>query len=141
MIQFTLDLEPVAKARARVTRKGAFTPAATRRFERAMYMLSRRHMPPAPLKGALKVDIVLYLKPPRRCRREYPSVRPDWDNFAKAICDSLNSEFRGKGKDRVLIKAGFWEDDGQIVDARTRKFYDWTNRRGRIEISIEELRA
>jgi hypothetical protein len=64
------------------------------------------------------------LKPPVRRVRDLPTCRPDWDNFAKSICDALNGMF--------------WKDDSQIVDCRVSKRYDWVNRRGRIEIQIFE---
>ncbi len=48
-----------------------------------------------------------------------PTKKPDWDNIAKVVADSLN---------KVAYK-----DDAQVVDAQVRKFY---SRLPRIEVTI-----
>jgi len=48
-----------------------------------------------------------------------PTKKPDWDNIAKVVADSLN---------KVAYK-----DDAQVVDAQVRKFY---SRQPRIEVTI-----
>ena len=62
-----------------------------------------------PLQGPLYVSVSLYIKRPKSVKREYPSVKPDADNYLKALLDSLNG---------VL-----WEDDAQCVDITVRKRY------------------
>lgn len=126
MISLTLDIEPVAKGRPRFDRRGVVrTPETTRRFERELRLMVRPHAPRSPILGAIKLVCAFYLIPPKRKVREYPTVKPDGDNLLKAVKDALNGIM--------------WVDDAQVIECQFFKFYDWTARRGRIEITIEEM--
>jgi Holliday junction resolvase RusA-like endonuclease len=62
-----------------------------------------------PMEGPLSLALVFLLEKPKRCSRRYPAVRPDLDNFVKAMMDCGNE---------VL-----WHDDGQIVHIGAMKIY------------------
>jgi len=64
------------------------------------------------LEGALHVDLTFFIKRPKTVRRKYPTVKPDIDNFEKAIYDALNE---------IL-----WHDDCQIVSHNVAKKYSTT---------------
>lgn len=55
---------------------------------------------------------------------EQGRVRPDIDNYQKAILDSFNGIF--------------WHDDSQVCEVEAKKFYDWTSNKGSIAIRIYE---
>ena len=126
MIHLTLDIEPVPKGRPRFDRNGhAYTPAKTRQFELALRAMARLLWKGEPMTGAIMAQIDCYLIPPKRKVRDLPIAKPDWDNLGTSVCDAGNG---------IL-----WHDDSQLVDVRVRKHYDWTARKGRIEMRISEM--
>lgn len=69
----------------------------------------------------LEIRIVVYRRKPKSVKREYPTSRPDLDNYEKLIADSLE---------------GFaYVNDSQIVDSRCSKRY---SKRPRVEIEIAQ---
>ena len=116
---------PVPKARARTVTQGgrthSYTPERTREWEEAVQWIAAQHRPPSPLRGPLAVAMTFYLPKPKRGKREYPSVRPDIDNYCKAVMDALNGMV--------------WQDDGQIVQLEASKRYG----EPRAEIEIREV--
>lgn len=96
-VQFRVDGEPMSKARARVTRHGAYTPIRTRQAEdavRAAFLAAypgRTHD-----SGVNSWAVALVFDRSTRVRR-------DWDNLAKLVTDALNG----------LV----WADDSQIIQA------------------------
>lgn len=111
-MQIFIDMEPVPKARARVTTSGyAYTPQRTANAEafiRTWVKQSREHF------GKdipLSVEIEFYLRRPKSCpkNRKLPTVKPDTDNLVKCVCDACNG---------VL-----WDDDCQICDLKSSKRY------------------
>jgi Holliday junction resolvase RusA-like endonuclease len=109
MIEFTVLIEPVAKARPRFSRLGfAYTDKKTREYESAFALAASRYRPKAPLQGPLAVNLHFTLARPKSTRRLFPCVRPDVDNYAKAVLDALSA---------------FWGDDGQIVELFAVKQY------------------
>jgi len=118
-----LHTEPVAKARARVTRRGfAYTPKKSKDSEKAIIYLIRQQFNESVYDVAIKVIIHFGIKKPKSVKRIHPSCRPDVDNFAKQIIDSGN---------KLL-----WEDDSLICDLRVIKKY---SEEPFIEVFIEEL--
>lgn len=115
MYQMYLTTEPVAKGRPRITSRGgrprAYTPAATRASEAIIKSLAHMNWPgPAEaLSGPLIVSCTFYLPKPKSVKRDWPSVKPDVDNFQKLLFDALN---------RVI-----WVDDAQIIECTSRKLY------------------
>lgn len=124
MIHFLVSIDPVAKARARVTRFHAYTPTNTKRFEQEFLKLALVHKPRSPLVDPLEVEIVFQIKKPKSSKNDLPIVRPDLDNYVKAVCDAMNGVF--------------WNDDSQIVNLTARKRYgDF----GCVEVSINPRHA
>lgn len=132
MIKLTLDLPPAPKLRPRLGRRGnTFTPMKTRIAERKIAsLLSRLVCPERRVtdKGqALTLKVDFYVPPPKRAKPgKMPVTRPDIDNYLKLLCDAANG---------IL-----WVDDSQLVHVEARKLYDWTARKGRIEVMVEECK-
>ena len=129
---FTVAGAPQGKARPRVTRHGAYTPQKTKDYEMQVcgaYMMQ--------CGGAMFPDLPLYVtiwayfpipKSASKAKREKmlngeirPTVKPDFDNIAKAICDALNKEA--------------YHDDSQIVRAYVFKYYS-DNPRVEVQIGV-----
>lgn len=111
-IAIEIPIAPVAKERPRVLKSGhAYTPIKTMRFEQELkkhWMISGIGMLP---KCPTKIVVTFYIERPKTIpkSRKYPTVRPDNDNFQKAIYDGLNGVA--------------WEDDSQLIDCRGIKLY------------------
>lgn len=128
MIDFTVYIEPVPCLRPRLSGKRTFNPPKYTRFKQALAALARPHRPAAPLTGPLTVDLEFGLVPPKSAKphkRPVPDVRPDLDNYVKAVNDSLE---------------GFFVDDGQIVKISARKVYAW-DRKPYIRVVLEPARG
>lgn len=109
-IDFTFLVTALPKGRPRFNRFGrAFTPKKTRDFERDLKSVAREQYLGQPLKTALEVDIEFALPRPKTARRALPSVRPDLDNLAKAVCDALEGVA--------------WVNDWQICKMLLQKTY------------------
>ena len=126
-IEIIIPVEAVPKARARVVvRDGkarGYTPRRTAEYEEYLTWLFKSECPAPFGKGVpLRVELVCYLKKPKRNKNEYPVGRPDWDNLGKCL-DSGN---------RIL-----WHDDSQIVTALVRKL--WTDKEGWSILTVEEI--
>ena len=61
------------------------------------------------MKGPLSVIVVFTIKRPKSVKREYPTVKPDVDNFLKASLDALNGIA--------------YDDDAQIIEINASKKY------------------
>lgn len=120
-VAFVMDGAPVAKARPRFGYGGrVYTPQTTADYEGELRRLARQAMKGrSPLKGPVALFAAFYLPVPasypaklkkRALSGEFrPNVRPDLDNFLKSAADSLN---------KIVLN-----DDGQIVEIITTKFY------------------
>lgn len=89
---FTIPGAPVPKERARITRRGRFTPPRTVAYERKVKLcaLAARIQRIA---GDVALMLVMYFPDKRR---------RDFDNISKSICDGLNGVA--------------WEDDSQVKE-------------------------
>jgi crossover junction endodeoxyribonuclease RusA len=122
-----LPISPVAWQRVRRGAYGqAYVPTKTRNFEKQVGLLASQ-IPHPILEGALIMTARFILTPPKRLIREFPHVRPDLDNYLKALKDGLVG---------VL-----YSDDAQICKygAGTGKYYDLTGSGERIELLLEEI--
>jgi len=123
-IQFHVPGTPVAKGRPRFARRGnfvsAYTPAKTKAYEatvRELAIEAMQGMEPldTPIVAVIKICIAVpasYSKARRQAcldTKEMPTKKPDWDNIAKAITDSLNG----------IV----YVDDCQIVSVYVTKRY------------------
>ena len=119
---FIFPIDPVAWERTRTRSNQHFTAPKTRRFQAEVKWYARLQYKGAPLTGAISIHIEITLQRPKTVKRKHPSIRPDWDNFGKSICDALN--------EIVYV------DDGQIVDGRVTKRY---GEKGGIRVAVEEV--
>ena len=120
------------KARPRIGKFGGYTPKDTVNYEnwvRLCYQQQGNGL----IEGSIRARIVAYYKVPKSYTKkrvqaireglEYPCKKPDSDNIAKIILDSLN-------------KIAF-DDDAQIVELTVLKRY--TEATERIEFELEEI--
>jgi Holliday junction resolvase RusA-like endonuclease len=133
-IEFEIPGEPVAKARPRVTSKGfAYTPAKTKNYENWVKMcFMNKYKSFIPVEGRLKVKLLTYFEIPKSVSQKKklammddiisPTKKPDTDNIAKAVLDSLNGIA--------------YADDKQIVGLLVHKYY---SDRPRVEVEIQEF--
>jgi len=127
MIYFHFELDPTPKGRPRFTNRGKFTsvytPKKTKDYEENIKFLAMEQYDGKPLTGALKCEIVFYLRRPKSVKRKYPVVKADLDNYLKSLLDSLNN---------IAYK-----DDAQIITITASKYYATS---GRIEVKISEVK-
>jgi Holliday junction resolvase RusA-like endonuclease len=135
-IQFTFMGIPIAKGRPKFARYGnfvkAYTPQDTINAEQDFKYQSLRYRPQTPIIGAISLKIDTYRpmqKGMSKKKQELakagilrPTVKPDWDNLAKLVCDAMNGIF--------------YKDDNQIVCCIVNKYYSDIPR---IEIFLETL--
>lgn len=123
MIVVKIPIEPVAASRPRFTKRGiTYIAQEYRYFKTTLETMIISKYKGEPLKGPLEVCVLLTLSKPKTAKREFPSVRPDIDNFCKAVFDAANE---------VL-----WEDDAQIVELHAFKTYGEPS----ITISVKQKR-
>jgi Holliday junction resolvase RusA-like endonuclease len=138
VIETTIFIEPKGKARPRTMtlKKGknagrviAYTPRDTVKSEDQI----RRHLGDLLVKFErdipLRLSVTFWHQRPASCpkSRIFPTVKPDWDNEAKLVCDASNKYI--------------WQDDAQIVTALIRKRYCIPGQVPRIEIYLTEEKA
>lgn len=108
--QTRIDMVPIAKGRPRFSRSGrCWTPKGTRDAEKSIlgHVLASEH--PYWETEALTVGLVFYIPRPKSIKRDYPTSRPDLDNYVKLVLDSLNG---------IL-----WKDDSQVISLAATKAY------------------
>ncbi len=135
-IQFEVPGTPVAKGRPRFARRGNFvstyTPAKTKEYEARVREAADEAMQgqlplDTPILAIIKICVPVpasYSKTRRQAcldSREMPTKKPDWDNVAKAITDSLNGVV--------------YMDDAQIVSVYVSKRY---SEEAGVEVTIRE---
>ena len=112
-LEFAIPIAPKGKERHRsMIRSGKIATYNTKKataYEAAIREYVQSEYDGEPLEGPLIVNIVAIFKRPKTVDRAQHTVKPDADNIAKAICDSLNG---------VL-----WTDDKSIVYLTIRKLY------------------
>ena len=124
MICFSIDKEPVAKARPKFTRQGhAYTPKKTKDYEEeikfAFMSQNCDRIPVYPKDVPLMVEATFAKSVPQsysKKKREaclngeiMPTQKPDVDNYLKAVLDAINGLA--------------FEDDSQIVVTMAEKIY------------------
>jgi len=120
-----IPLAPVAKARARTVMNNgkvhSYTPEKTEEYEFNLRCLLVGQIPRPILKPTpIKLTVTFYIQQPARSKLDYPTIRPDVDNYCKSLFDAANG---------IL-----WEDDSQIIELHARKVY--TNKEGYIELEV-----
>lgn len=117
---FNIPGKVQAKQRPRFNGKFAYTPKETIAYEnwvRTCYLEKYRRQPI--LENPLKVKIIAYYEIPKSTSKKrrlemkddkvFPTVKPDTDNIAKSILDSLNNIA--------------YLDDKQVVKLEVEKYY------------------
>lgn len=108
-MKLTFKIDPVAKARPRLSKFGVYTPKKTKDFEKEIRKQFKEMCKDKPLDGPIVAHITYYIKRPKTVKREYPTVKPDIDNFDKCLLDSLNGYA--------------YHDDSQIIRKLSEKAY------------------
>ena len=132
-LKLIIDGEPVPAARPRVTRWGTYTPPKYKAFKSKVELCYKLKYGNKQLfdRGIPLVAHIHFYRPiqkglskkehARRANHEVkPAIKPDLDNYEKAIYDGLKKA---------------WFDDGQIVKHETEKDYD---ENPRTEIEVKE---
>ncbi|MQS44267.1 RusA family crossover junction endodeoxyribonuclease [Companilactobacillus mishanensis] len=136
-IQLTIDGDPVPAARPRVTRWGTYTPPKYKKYKDyvSLSYKNKFHDNRYFEKGRpIKISIEFF-RPIQKSvsKKEYarrlkntvrPIMKPDIDNYIKAILDGLNGLA--------------WCDDSQIVSIESSKYY---SNFPRVEIEISDLKT
>ena len=120
------------KARPRIYNGHAFTPKDTVNYENWVKLCYQQQCGEL-LQGSIRANIIAYYKIPKsyskkrvqaiREGKEYPQKKPDADNIAKIILDSLN-------------KIAF-DDDSQITELTVLK--RWTEENERVELELKKV--
>lgn len=134
-IEFIIPGKVQAKQRPRFNGKFAYTPKQTVEYEnwvKSWYLEEYRGQ--EPLKNALKVKIIAYYDIPQSVSKKkkeqmlenkiLPTKKPDTDNIAKSILDSLNGIA--------------YLDDKQVVKLEVEKYYSQVSS---VSVMIEEIEA
>lgn len=114
-IKFHIPIEPEAKGRPRFSRRSGhvYTPQNTREYEYRLktHFAQYKHVFIDTYNSPLKIHVHFFLSKPISVKRDYPSVRPDIDNYLKAVLDAMNG---------IVFK-----DDGQIITlAASKRYHD-----------------
>lgn len=133
IVNFIIPGEPKSKLRHRTTRQGfTYNPKQNIEYEnwvKQCYFIENKQKT---LKGEIKATIKAYFKIPKSTSKKRkklmveeklrPTKKPDTDNLAKIVLDSLNTLA--------------FHDDKQVVDLRVLKFY---SEEPRTEVVLEEI--
>lgn len=132
MISFFINGLPKPQARARTFfRPGAKFPTTwspKSDWFSVCYYKALENRPRQALEGPLAVELRIYLPRPKSVAKAIfrPAVRPDLDNYEKAILDALT-------------QAGIWKDDGLICELHSHKFYTEVGAVTGCHVCIQEI--
>mgnify|MGYP003594920071 CR=1 FL=1 len=138
MISFTVFGVPVAQGRPRASAKNGFVklydPEKSRSYKELVYSEAVKVRPGVPMANELSVVITAYFPIPKSKSNKWqkealsgyinPTTKPDTDNIAKIILDSVNG---------ILFI-----DDKQVVELTVRKRYSDSPR---VEVEIREAKC
>lgn len=122
-ISFNIAGEPQGKGRPRFSTRGGFvktyTPENTASYENFVKVCYLNEFHDFKITGEIDAEIIAYFPIPKNFSKKKrqlasygeirPAKKPDCDNIAKIILDSLNGIA--------------YEDDKQIIDLKVAKFY------------------
>lgn len=122
------ELEPIPKARPRMTRRGhAFTPEKTRIFEHQVALLAKQQYYMQPIEGPIACELAFFFASPKRPKcKSYPLGKVDLDNVCKALLDACNG---------IL-----WKDDSQIVTIYAIKRFASSGKPPHIRMKFAEIK-
>ena len=115
-IGFSIPLEPVAKGRPRVGRRGghayAYTPAKTRQAEGDLRLFMHSGLPYGfqPFSGPVTALIDIFVRMPTSLPKKAregarPTKKPDVDNFAKTVLDAAEGIVYLRDSQVVMLRA------------------------------------
>ena len=86
----------------------------------------KRYRPKKPSTAPISLTLILYfdIKGPKKLWGTPKTTRPDCDNYAKELIDSMTT-------------LGFWEDDAQVYELKVKKYYA---EKSTIYVRVEELK-
>ncbi|MCD7722732.1 MAG: RusA family crossover junction endodeoxyribonuclease [Clostridiales bacterium] len=136
MVSLVIDGAPVGKGRPRKGANGQmYTPQKTRDYETRIQLEYNRQgyrgiafAPDVPLQLQIDAYFAIPKSKSKKVKEQMsrwvilPTIKPDFDNIAKIVCDALNGVA--------------YYDDKQIVNAQINKRYSTAPR---VVISIERL--
>lgn len=138
IVRFTVQGEPKGKARPRVFQNSktgksqAITPKETLSYENLVKWTYQSTLEATKLEGEIEATIIAMYSIPKSMTKKnrqlieegklHPTKKPDLDNVAKLILDSLNTIA--------------YQDDSQIVRLVLEKHY---SDNPRVEIRLEEM--
>ena len=129
-VTFEISGRPQAKQRPRVTRNGhAFTPKETVMYENLVKMEYERQIGKK-LEGAIYASIYCLFEPPKstsKKKREemlsqkiHYTKKPDCDNLAKSILDSLNGvAYDDDSQIRALYVSKAYSEESKVIVSLT----------------------
>lgn len=132
-MKIVIDGKPMGKQRPRFNTKTGhtYTPDKTVNYENWVKLCWREQTKGEKLTGAIKADLKVFYPIPKTTSKkkrkfmlaglERPTKKPDIDNIAKVILDSLNGLA--------------YDDDKQIVFCAINK---WYGENPRVEVILEE---
>ena len=130
-MKFDIPGEPMGKQRPRVTRYGTYTPKKTVEYENWVKECYCINTDRKCLTGEIEAEMKVYMSIPKSTSKKKrqamlegevrPTKRPDLDNIAKIILDSLNGIA--------------YNDDKQVVSCKIEKWYGEVPR---VEVTLEE---
>lgn len=133
-VHFTVPGKPMGKQRPRFNSRTrtTYTPEETLTYEEEVQWAYRMAPKAKMLKGNIKAEIVAYYPIPKSTSKKQradmiegfllPTKKPDTDNIAKIILDSLNGIA--------------YDDDSQVVSLLVLKRYA---ENPRVEVRLEEI--
>jgi len=132
MIAIVIPGEPKGKGRPRLGKGFTYTPKDTVNYENLVKMCYMEQAEDMKLEGELKAKIIAYYsisKSTSKKRRNLmieekirPTKKPDLDNVAKIILDSLN---------KIA-----YDDDSNVVSLTIEKYY---SENPRVELQLESV--
>lgn len=120
-----VPIDPVGKARPRVTANGTYTPRATKAAQKAIRAAWVARNPHGFGSEALIMAVQAVMARPKSVKRQHPTVKPDNDNVLKLCMDALNG----------LAYA----DDKQVVVTLCVKRYCEPDEEPHLMIEIKEV--
>ncbi|TYU83583.1 RusA family crossover junction endodeoxyribonuclease [Listeria monocytogenes] len=135
-IKFAINIPPHPQERPRFRNLGKFTqtydPPKSKEYKKKIANVAKMYAPGTPISTPIQIKLVFFVAIPKSKSKawkqravlgqEFPAVRPDIDNYVKAILDALNGLM--------------FSDDGKIVELIAYKRYSDVPR---TEVSITEL--
>ena len=136
--QAVIMLEPMGKQRPRIVSKGrfstAYTPKPTRDWTTSAQKQIRKLWTGEPIPAGVPLALRLvsvHKRPQRLMRKKDPverlwkATKPDSDNVAKIVMDSLNG----------LV----WTDDAQVCELFVSQFYAAKGESSHVEVEVWRL--